>query len=241
MASEDTEITLGTGRLLGLFFLLAAICGVFFSVGYSLGKSTAREQALNDQPTQVLAASPASASTLGQSEDKPSAVLASKPGAETPEQKPASDSTSQSPLTFYKAVQGKGDAAPAPAKENPPAAAPKIPAGEVAALSPKSSAAVPASGPASHGAGTNSQGDHSAPMTGPGTIVVQIAALSREDDAVSLAGALRKKDYNVFVVNNPATNDKFYHVQVGPFATVREAEAMKAKLTAEGYNPIVKK
>ena len=71
--------------------------------------------------------------------------------------------------------------------------------------------------------------------------MVQIAALSREDDAVSLAGALRKKSYNVIVVNNPTTNDKFYHVQVGPFATLQEADAMKAKLTAEGYNPIVKR
>ena len=59
---------------------------------------------------------------------------------------------------------------------------------------------------------------HTSPVTGPGTIVVQIAAVSREDDAVALAGALRKKNYNVFVVNNPITNDKFYHVQVGPFS-----------------------
>ncbi len=80
-----------------------------------------------------------------------------------------------------------------------------------------------------------------APVTGPGTIVVQIAAVSREDDAVALAGALRKKNYNVFVVNNPVTNDKLYHVQVGPFASIQDAEAMKLKLTGEGYNPIVKR
>ena len=61
----------------------------------------------------------------------------------------------------------------------------------------------------------------STPVTGAGTIVVQIAAVSREDDAVALAGALRKKNYNVFVVNNPVTNDKLYHVQVGPFARSR--------------------
>jgi DedD protein len=82
---------------------------------------------------------------------------------------------------------------------------------------------------------------HTSPVTGPGTIVVQIAAVSREDDAVALAGALRKKNYNVFVVNNPVTNDKFYHVQVGPFSTMAEAEAMKAQLVAEGYNPIIKR
>ena len=80
-----------------------------------------------------------------------------------------------------------------------------------------------------------------APVTGPGTIVVQIAAVTREDDAVALAGALRKKDYNVIVVKNPAVNDKFYHVQVGPFTNMKDADAMKARLVAEGYNPIVKK
>ena len=74
-----------------------------------------------------------------------------------------------------------------------------------------------------------------------GAFVVQSAAVSREEDAAALAGALRKKSYSVFVVNNPAVHDKLYHVQVGPFATLQDAEAMKSKLTGEGYNPIVKR
>src|SRR5271157_4452387 len=127
MASEDTEITLGAGRLLGLFFLLAALCGVFFSIGYSLGKSTAREQALNDQPSQILAASPPSAASGSQIEDKPSAVIASKPGTDQAAQTQASEPASQKPLTFYKAVQGEADSTQPPAKENPPAAASKAP------------------------------------------------------------------------------------------------------------------
>src|SRR5579871_2387056 len=36
---RDTEITLSTGKLLGIFFALAIICGVFFTMGYLLGKS----------------------------------------------------------------------------------------------------------------------------------------------------------------------------------------------------------
>jgi len=56
MAEEDTEITLGMGKLLGLFFMLAATCGVFFAVGYSLGKTAEREQALKAQAAQTLAA-----------------------------------------------------------------------------------------------------------------------------------------------------------------------------------------
>ena len=35
----DTEITLSTGKLLGIFFALAIVCGVFFTMGYLLGKS----------------------------------------------------------------------------------------------------------------------------------------------------------------------------------------------------------
>ncbi|HME32654.1 MAG TPA: SPOR domain-containing protein [Terriglobales bacterium] len=240
MASEDTEITLGTGRMLGLFFLLAAICGVFFSIGYSLGKSSAREQALNDQPSQVLAASPNAASS-SQSDDKPSAVIASKPAADPAAQTRASEPTTEKPLTFYKAVQGGADSEQSPAKENPPAAAAKASAVEASPVPAQSAKRTQPSEAAGHSAAGAPPVSHSAPMTGPGTIVVQIAALSREDDAVALAGALRKKDYNVFVVNNPATSDKFYHVQVGPFATLPEADAMKAKLIAEGYNPIVKK
>src|SRR6185312_75398 len=37
---RDTEITLSTGKLLGMFFALAIICGVFLTMGYLLGKST---------------------------------------------------------------------------------------------------------------------------------------------------------------------------------------------------------
>ncbi len=236
MASDDTEITLGTGKLLGLFFLLAAICGVFFSIGYSLGKSTGHEQALNDQPTTAATMPEVAASAASQ--NKPSAVVAVKQEAESaPSEQPAA-SNSQGNLTFYKAVQQTGDGTQPPAKESHPAA-------------PANIATTPESGPATIAKNTTSasvptsipapQVTRSAPVTGPGTIVVQIAAVSREDDAVALAGALRKKNYSVFVVNNPITNDKLYHVQVGPFASIQDAEAMKLKLTGEGYNPIVKR
>src|SRR5258706_741966 len=35
---QDTEITLGTGRMLALFFALVAICAGFFAIGFSLGR-----------------------------------------------------------------------------------------------------------------------------------------------------------------------------------------------------------
>lgn len=245
MASDDTEITLGVGKLLGLFFLLAAICGVFFSIGYSLGKSSGREQALNDQPAQVNASADTTAATSNAGESKPSAAVAVKSDTPAPSTDETNAANQQNNMTFYKAVQQSGpNAAPAaeasqPAAVSAPAPGPKVvaanPTAPVTSVPATTTPGVAASRPAPDVI------SHTSPVTGPGTIVVQIAAVSREDDAVSLAGALRKKNYNVFVVNNPVTNDKLYHVQVGPFATLQEAEAMKAKLVAEGYNPILKR
>ena len=239
-SSDDTEITLGVGKLLGLFFLLAAICGVFFSIGYSLGKTSGREQALNDQPAQASASSDAGAARSTNGESKPSAGLAAKPETQTQASEDGSSKDQQSSLTFYKAVQQSDNAA----SETPPAQ-PKPAAKESTDAAPAPRVVAAAAAPAAT-AGTASKPagaaiPHTSPVTGPGTIVVQIAAVSREDDAVALAGALRKKNYNVFVVNNPITNDKFYHVQVGPFSTMAEAETMKAQLVAEGYNPIIKR
>ena len=74
-----------------------------------------------------------------------------------------------------------------------------------------------------------------------GAYMVQVAAVSRQEDAEALAGALKKKSYNVIVVNNPAGTDKLFHVQIGPFASLTDADAMKAKLVGDGYNPIVKR
>jgi DedD protein len=238
MASDDTEITLGMGKLLGLFFLLAAICGVFFSIGYSLGKSSGREQALNDQPMQQSAPADTTSASSGSSENKPSAAVATKSDTEAPASDEANAATQQNNMTFYKAVQQNDNAAPAVAPATAPSG-PKV----VAATTAAPVTNQPATTTPGVGASRASPEviAHTSPVTGPGTIVVQIAAVSREDDAVALAGALRKKNYNVFVVNNPVTNDKLYHVQVGPFATVQEAEAMKAKLVGEGYNPILKR
>src|SRR5437868_5016883 len=38
---QDTEITLGTGRLLALFFGLVLVCSIFFGLGFTMGRSAA--------------------------------------------------------------------------------------------------------------------------------------------------------------------------------------------------------
>lgn len=69
---------------------------------------------------------------------------------------------------------------------------------------------------------------------------MQIAAISpaHKDDADLLANALHGKGYDV--VERTGTQDKLIHVQVGPFASKADAEAMRERLIMDGYNPIVK-
>ncbi|MGA9565336.1 MAG: SPOR domain-containing protein [Candidatus Korobacteraceae bacterium] len=239
MSTEDGDVTIGPGKLLGLFFMLVVICGVFFAIGYSLGKTSAHEQAMNDKSP--LSAS-LSAPVIGDSSAaKPSAAVAAK---SEPEPSAADEQTpgkTEPDLTFFNAVKadkkaaGADAVAPAKTAQEKPAEQKTVAANSPAASAPE---VTPLAQPSTKVPAP--QSPDVKPAAG-GSFVVQIAAVTREEDAAALAGALRKKNYSVFVVNNPAVHDKFYHVQVGPFATLQDADAMKAKLTGEGYNPIVKR
>ena len=68
--------------------------------------------------------------------------------------------------------------------------------------------------------------------------VVQVAAVSRQGDASMLVSALKRKGYNAAIHQMP--QDKLLHVQIGPFGTKKEAEAMRQRLISDGYNAIVK-
>ena len=243
MATDDSDITLGPGRLLGLFFMLVAVCGVFFAIGYSLGKTSAREQAVNDKA--VLNASLSVPSVGDASVGKPSAVISSKNERQAAAGEAESDSKSKPDMTFYSAVKQSDHGLQPIATEASQSGVPKAPQDKAAdPRATKSDTHMEGnSGKSVLDVKAESQSATKptvAPVTN-GAFVVQIAAVSREEDAVALAGALRKKSYSVFVVSNPAVHDKLYHVQVGPFETLQDAESMKAKLTGEGYNPIVKR
>ncbi len=76
--------------------------------------------------------------------------------------------------------------------------------------------------------------------TAGGLYFLQVAAVTKQEDAEALVSALRKKDYAVFATNRGPT-DKLFHVQIGPFSNQKDVEGLRAKLVAAGYNPIVKK
>jgi DedD protein len=188
--SQDTEITLGTGKMLALFFGLVALCAVFFGTGFSLGRSSVKP--INAD----LAAAPANTNP------------AVRPSAVKPASAPAN-------LTFYKAVEQK-DSDTSSMPTNAPTKPADAPAAETKPVS-----ADPVAAPSTSG------------------YLVQVAAVSKQDDAQALVDALKKKQYPAFTASGAA--DKLFHVQVGPFSDIKDAEGMRAKLVSDGYNPILKK
>ena len=78
-----------------------------------------------------------------------------------------------------------------------------------------------------------------APATSPtGTFIVQVAAVSHHEDADVLVASLKQRGYDVSLRQVP--QDKLLHVQLGPFATRKDADLMRQRLLANGYNAIVK-
>lgn len=196
---QDTEITLGTGRMLALFFALVVICAGFFAIGFSLGRKANLVGNGN-----VMAAQ----------SGNPSAVVRPSAGKNTPPQPaPSSDN-----FSFYNSVgQKTADTKLAtPDAQAQPAAAAASPD------QPKTDANSPTAAPSA------------------GAYYVQVAAVTRQEDADALVEALKKKQYPAFSANNPSL-DKFFRVQVGPYADIKDAEAMRTRLIADGYNPILKK
>jgi DedD protein len=68
--------------------------------------------------------------------------------------------------------------------------------------------------------------------------MVQIAAVRLQTDANVLVSALERRGYHVVVRNESA--DSLLHVQIGPFNSRLDANNMRAKLLADGYNAVVK-
>ena len=188
--SQDTEITLGTGKLLVFFFALVIVCALFFGLGFSLGRNAS--------------AGPASVvSSAGSQGGRPTA-------ATTASQKPVAD------MSFYKSVEQK------------------TPDAQLATPELLSNADNASPAPAAKAAAD--------PMTPPALsgYLVQVAAVTKPEDAEALVNALKKKQYPAFAVNNTAS-DKLYRVQVGPYPDIKDAEAIRTRLVSDGYNPILKK
>ena len=70
-----------------------------------------------------------------------------------------------------------------------------------------------------------------------GQLMVQIAAVSHQEDADVLTGALRRRGYAVSARRDPM--DNLIHVRIGPFNNRDEAGRWRKKLLDDGYNAMI--
>ncbi len=215
-------------HLVGLFLGVVLLCGVFFTLGYVMGR------------TQYGGAVHAAD---GFNSNVPSASVSpkSKP-APAAKNAPAS-APDNGGWDFYDNKKSASDhLEPAPA----PAAAPttsatgtaKAPA-SVPAVATKSTNAPPAATTKTVAVSPKQPAARfQPPAMGKNSIVLQVAAVKLQRDALEMADAIQQKKFPAFVATSPA--DNFLHVQVGPYPDMASAENAKRALEQLGFKPIIK-
>jgi septal ring-binding cell division protein DamX len=199
-------------HVIGLFFLMLLFSGVFFTLGYVMGRNQYDGQVRAESSHDLTAAvspKPAPGAKHGESW-----AANSDPSTDT-STPPSSD------WEFYRA--GDKKLLDDHLKRAHPAKTVDVSANPAAR--PKTTSAV------SH-APMNPAG------SARGAYSLQVAALTKEADAMMLATNLQKKKFPAFVLS--PQSDKFYRVQVGPYADQKSAEAAKKGLESAGFKAIVK-
>lgn len=208
-------------HVIGLFLLMLLFSGVFFTLGYVMGRG--------QFDTQVRAAS-TSHSAFDDINPKPNASgkrSTAKPQAAEPSPDRAAPTPPNSDWEFYNANKPKSEQDHLKPPESvtahkavPAIAKPDSPAKPVTT----SAKSAPVS--------------KSAPPTIAGGYTLQVAALTKESDAFDLARRLQAKKFPAAVLS--PQSDKYFRVQVGPFPDQKSADAAKKGLEAAGFKAFVK-
>lgn len=210
------EVVLENRQLLLTFFVMVGFCGIFFALGYVVGRNTL---------TSGVKVAPAASSSTDAS-SKPSPMPAPLYANEPPPAAPAGEGGGEpaapaTDLNFYQSVEEKAPEAkltPAePAASAAAASAQPVAASASAAVVLAQTAAAPAA---------------------PG-FLVQVSALTRREDASTLVSLLQGKKLPVQVIEGPG--DKLFHVVVGPYPAQKQAEQTKSLLEQDGFRPIIKR
>lgn len=197
-------------HLIGLFLGVVLLCGVFFTLGYVMGR------------TQYAGA--VHAETIARPAPVPVTDTAKSTSAAAPV---------PSEWDFYPkrdSSKKKDDAIPVAKPESTPQleTVAENPAPEPTATPPEPvvfSTKTHTPPPATHVA--------------KASIILQVAALRHQSDAVQMSRLLRKKHFPSFV-SSPLRGEALYRVQVGPYADERAADAAKAALDHAGFKAIIK-
>jgi DedD protein len=216
------ERVLESKHVIGLFMLMLVFSGVFFALGFVMGRNQydgqVRAASTNPRGMPDPVISPKSELSTKRNREKSSA---SAPAAPSSESSGEVSSQPDSDWGFYNAGKTSPDDTLRSAPANAPSAVAAISNGKNSsrAANVSSKSMTPAQPPA-------------------GSYTVQVAALRREVDAHSVAATLQKKKFPAFVI--APQSDKYFHVQVGPYADQKSAEAAKKGLESAGFKAIVK-
>lgn len=205
-------------HVIGLFMLMLLFSGVFFTLGFVMGR--------NQYDGQVRAASgirsmpdstvlPKNEITPRNSNKKPAPSASSEPAAD-PAGQPNSD------WEFYHA----GDSNKTDDRLKP-------------VTNPAPVSAIGKSANPKKQLNTTSKTNVGQALNAGGGLNLQVAALTKEADAMTLANALRKKSFPTFV--QAPQGDKYYHVLVGPYPDQKSADNAKKGLEQAGFKAIVKR
>jgi len=213
--SSAGERVLEGRHVIGLFFLMLLFSGVFFTLGYVMGRNQFEGQVRASSTTHGPDVLPLKQDSAAKQSKSPvtspddSASSGSDPGTAPP----------SSEWEFYRAAEKK-----APNDHWRPAPAPSAPKAIA------TSAKAPVQPVAGKGA---------SPSLPKGSYVLQVAAVRSESDALSLAGDLRKKKFPAFV--QTPQGDKYYRVQVGPYSDQKSMETAKKGLETAGFKAIIRR
>jgi cell division septation protein DedD len=219
-AKRGGDMVLGGRHLVGIFVVLVVLFGVVFTLGYVLGR--------NHGEMQLRAAAdstPASGSAVDKSKDKERPSTATAKSAENPAPPPTD-------WDFYHSAEPNSPSGRL-VQQPKSVSVPKESVGTVPTVARRPPAKQQKPAPSSSRGGLN------APLIARGSTVLQVAALVRQGDALALAQALQQKKFPAFVMN--PSDDNYYRVQVGPYASVQAANLARKRLESQGFNSIVKR
>jgi cell division septation protein DedD len=198
-------------HLIGLFLGVVMLCAVFFTLGYVMGK------------TQYGGSVHASDSLL---HPAPAVSLVPKSKAKSSAPQPPAPGE----WDFYSNKNENHLEAPSaspPVTAPPPESVPESAAARNVSPRPAAPASLPA--PSAHTGSAKVRG----------SIVLQVAAVTHQSDALAMAEALQQKRFPAFI--SAPTTDHLYRVQVGPYRDDRAAEEAKARLDRVGFKAIIKR
>jgi len=211
------ERVLESKHVIGLFLLMLLFSGVFFTLGYVMGR--------NQYDGQVNAATTNSRPS-GSEPVVPTKAKAAPPQTpETPPSATESDPSTSGNTSDWEFYDSNKTAKTDPHLENGPKSPTTPPAMKTVSIKPKVAPAPPAA--------KTSKPVTSAPLIPNGALVLQVAALTKQDDALSIASSLQKKHFAAYV--QMPQKDNFYRVQVGPLKDKKAADADRKRLESEGF------